>query len=112
MVRDEVVAAVAGAPRAVAAAGTSARVEVAAAPVVPVVVAAAAVADLLVVVVYATGGAISGRNAPRRRASSSPSVLGARVLATRGAYAHQTQWCWRWSYRGQKRISPWKLRRS
>ena len=51
--RDEVVAVVAGTPRAVIAAGTATRVEVAvageaaAAPVVPAVVATAAVADLM-----------------------------------------------------------------
>ena len=110
VVRDEVVAAVA--------AGAAARVEVAvaeeavAAPVVPEVVATAAVADLMAAVGDTTGGATSGRSAPRRRATSSPSVLGARVLATRRAHAHRTRRCWRWSCRCQKRISPWKLRRS
>ena len=53
MVCDEVVVAVVGAPRAVAAAGTAVRVEVAAAEE-----AAAAVADLLVADGDATEGAI------------------------------------------------------
>ena len=56
--------------------------EVAAAPIVPAVVATAAVADLLAAVGDATEGATSRRNAPRRRATYSPSVLGVRVLAT------------------------------
>ena len=56
VMRDGVVAAVAGAPRAVAAAGAATRVEVAvaeeatAAPVVPAIVATAVVADLLAAV--------------------------------------------------------------
>ena len=67
MVCDEVVAPVAGAPRAVAVAGAAARVEVAAAmvevaaaeeavaaPVVPAVVATAAIADLMAIVGDAT----------------------------------------------------------
>ena len=84
----------------VAAAGTAARVEVegaeeaAVAPVVPAVVAKAAVADLLVTVGDATERATSGRSAPQRRVTSSPSVLGARVLATRRAHAHRTRRCW------------------
>ena len=100
MVSDEVVAAVAGAPRAVAAAGEAARVEVAAAeeaaaaPVVPAVVATAAVADLLVAVGDATGGGTSGTSAPQRRATSSPSVLDVRVLATRRVHAHRTRRSW------------------
>ena len=94
---DEVV----GVSRAVAAVGTAIRVEVAAAkeeatlPVVPVVVATAVVEDLLTAVGDATRGATSGRRAPRRRVTSSPSVLGARVLATRRAHAHRTRRCWR-----------------
>ena len=80
MVRDEVVAAVAGASSAVAAAGVGARVEVApaglevetaegavAAPVVPTVVATTAVADLMDAIGDATGGVTSGRSAPRTR---------------------------------------------
>ena len=100
---NEVVAAVAGAPSAVAAAGTAIRVEVAAAeeaaaaPVVPALVATAGVADLMAAVGDVTGGATSGRSAPRRRVTSSPSVLGARVLATRRAHAHRTRRCWRLS---------------
>ena len=84
--RDEVVVTVAGAPRAVAAAGAAARVEVAtaeeaaAAPVVPVVVATAAATDLMTAVGDVTERAISGRSAPRCRATSSPSVLGARIF--------------------------------
>ena len=99
VVRDEVVAAVTGTPRAVAAAGTVTRVEVAAAeeaaaaPVVPTVVATAAVADLMAAVGDITGGATSGRSAPRRRATSSPSVLGARVLAARRAHTHRMRRC-------------------
>ena len=60
---DEIVAAVAEVPRAVAAAGTATRVEVAAAqeaaaaPVVPTVVATAAVADIMAAVGDSTGGA-------------------------------------------------------
>ena len=88
--RDEVV----GTPRVGAAAGTSIRVEAAVAPVVPAVVATAAVADLLAAVGDAIGGATSGRSAPRRRVTSSPSVLGAQVLATRRAHAHPTRRCW------------------
>ena len=109
---DEVVVAVAEALRTVAAAGTATRVEVAAveeaeaAPVVPAVVATAAVADLMATVGDVIGGATSGRSAPRRRVTSSPSVLGARVLATRRAHAHRTRQCWRLSFRCQKRISP------
>ena len=82
-VRDEVVAAVAGAPRAVATAGTTASVEVtaaeeaAAAPVVPAIIATVAVADLMAAVGDATGGAASGRRAPRRRVTFSRSVRGA-----------------------------------
>ena len=66
--RDEVVAAVAGAPRAVDVAGAAAKVEVAAAeeaaaaPVQPSVVATASVADLLTAVGDATGGITSGRS--------------------------------------------------
>ena len=91
MVRDEVVAAVAGASRAVAAAGAGARVELAAteeatgAPIVSAVVAMAVEADLMAAVSDATGGATSRRSAPRRKVTSSPSMLGARVLATRRA---------------------------
>ena len=62
--RDEVVAAIAGAPWAVTTAGTAMRVEVAAAPVVSAVVATAAVANLMAAVGDATGGATSGRSAP------------------------------------------------
>ena len=100
MVRDEIVAAAVGAPRAVAAAKTAIRVEVAAAeetaaaPVVPAVVATAAVTDLLAAVGDTTGVATSGRSAPGRRATSSLSVLGARVLATRRAHAHRTRQRW------------------
>ena len=92
----EVVAAIAGAPRTVAAVGAAARVEVAAAeeavaaPVVPAVVAT----DLLAAVGDATGGATSGKSAPRRRVTFSSSVLGARVLAARRAYAHRARRCW------------------
>ena len=117
-VRDGVVTAVAGAPRTVAAAGSAIRVEVAAAedaaaaPVVPTVVATAAVADLMAAVGDATEGAKTRRSAPRRRVKSSPSVLGARSLATRRARSHRTRGCWRWSCRCQKRISPWKPRPS
>ena len=70
MVRDEVVAAVAEAPRAVAAVGAAARVEVAAseeaaaAPVVPALVATVAVADLMAAVGDPTEGATSGRSTP------------------------------------------------
>ena len=105
---DEVVAAVSGAPRTVAAAGTAIRVEVAAAkeaasaPEVPAVVATAAVADLIAVVGDATGGATSGRSAPQKRVTSSPNVLSARVLATRRAHAHRTRRCWRLSCRCNK----------
>ena len=69
--RDEVVSAVTGAPRAVAAVGVATRVEIAAtaeasaAPVVPAVIATAVVADLLAAVGDATGGATSERGAPR-----------------------------------------------
>ena len=97
---DKVVNAVAGALRAVAATGAAARVEVAAteeavaAPVVPAVVPTAAVAHLLAVVGDATGGAPSGKIAPRRTATSLPSELGTRVMATRRAYSHQTWRCW------------------
>ena len=84
MVRNEVVDAVPGEPRAVAAARARARVEVAVAEeaaaallVVPAVVATAAVADLLAAFSDATGGATSGRITPRRRATLLPSVLGA-----------------------------------
>ena len=114
---DEVAAAVTGIPRAVAAVGTAIRVEVAAAeeaaaaPVVPAVVATVVVADLMATVDDATGGATSGRSTPRKRVTSSPSVLGARVLATRRAYARRTRRCWRLSCRYHKRISPWKPRR-
>ena len=83
MVRDEVVAAVASAPRTVAGAATGVEVtaaeEPAEAPVMPTVVPTAVVADLLAAVDDATGGTTSGRSAPRRRAASSPRVLGARV---------------------------------
>ena len=112
VLRDEVVVAVAKASRAVTAVGAAARVEVtaaeeaAAAPVVPAVVATIAVADLMAAVGDATGGATSGRRAPRRRVASSTNLLGARVLATRRAHAHRTRRCWQWSYRCQKRISP------
>ena len=98
--RDEVVAAVAGAPRTVAAAGAAARVEVAAAkevgtaPVLPAVVATVAVADPLAALGDAIGGATSGRGAPRRRATSSPSVLGARVSASRRSNICRTRRCW------------------
>ena len=67
MVRAEVAAAVAGVPRAVAAAGEAARVEVAAAeeaaaaPVVPAIVATAAVEDLMAAVGDATRGAAGTR---------------------------------------------------
>ena len=111
-VHDEVVAAVAGAPRAVAAAGTAIRVKVTAAeeaavaPVVPAVVATATVADLMAAVRDATGGTTSGRSAPRRRGTSLPSMLDAWVLVTRRPHAHRTRRCWRWSCRCQKRISP------
>ena len=94
-VRDEVVAAVARAPRAVAATETATRVEVAAAeeaaaaPVGPAVVATVAVVDVMAAVGDATGGATSGRSLPRKRVTPSPSVLGARVLATRKAHAHR-----------------------
>ena len=97
MVRGEVVAAVAAASRPVAAAGAAARVEVAAAeeataaPVAPAIVATVAVADPLVAV--GDGAATSGRSAPRRRAISSPSVLGARILVTKRADAHRTRRC-------------------
>ena len=122
---DEIVAAVAGEPRAMAAAGAvsrmkvaEARVEVAAveeaaaAPIVPTVVATAAVADLMAAVGDAPGGATSRKSTPRRRATSSPTVLGAQVLATSRAHVHRTRRCWQWSCRCQKRISPWKPRRS
>ena len=98
-VHDEVVAAVAGQPRAVATAETEIRVEVAAvenaveAPVVPAVVATAAVADLMAAVGNATGEATSRRSAPRRRVASLPSVLGTRDLATIRAHAHRTRRC-------------------
>ena len=120
VVRNEVVAAVAGTPMAMAAAGAAARVEVVAArvevataeeeataaPVVPAVVATATVADLVAAVGNATGGATSGRSAPRRRATSSPGVIGARVLPTRKPHAHRTRWYWRWSCRYHKRTAP------
>ena len=83
--RDEVLAAVAGTPRAVAATGSSIRVEVAvaeeaaAAPVVPAVVTPAAVADFIAAVGDTAGVVTSGRSVPRRRATSSPSVLGDRA---------------------------------
>ena len=125
MVRDEVVATVTGASRAVAAAGAAGRLEVAearmevaatekaaAAPVVPAVVATAAVANLMAAVGDATGGATSRRSSPKRRATPLQSVLGARVLVTRRARAHRTRQCWQWSCRCQKRISPWKPKRS
>ena len=85
VIRDEAVATVTGAPRAMASAGAATRVEVraveeaAAAPVVPAPVATAAVVDLMDAVGDATGGAKSGRSAPRKRATSSPSVPGVRV---------------------------------
>ena len=110
--RDEVMAAIVVAPKVMAAAGAAATVEVAAAEeAAAAAVAAAAVvtvafADLLVAVGNATGGVTSGRSAPRRRATSSPSVPGARVLATRRAHGHRTRRCSRWSCRCQKRISP------
>ena len=78
MVRNEVMATVAGAPRAVAVARAAARVEIAAAkeaaaaPVVPAVVATTAVGDFLAAVGDVTGGATSRRSVPRRRATSSP----------------------------------------
>ena len=112
----QVVISVAGASRVVAAAGTAARVEVvsaeeaAAAPVVPAEVTTAAAADLRAAVADATGEVTSGRSAPRRRATSSPNALGARVLATRRAHAHRMRRCWEWSCRCQKRISPLKPR--
>ena len=62
MVRDEVVAVVAGEPRAVATEGAAARVDVEAAPVVPAVVATAAVVDPLAAVGDATGGTASERS--------------------------------------------------
>ena len=97
--RNEIVATVAGAPRAVAVAGAAARVEVAtaeeeaAAPEVPAVVAMVAVADLLAAVGDATRGTTSGRSAPRSRVTSLPRVLGARGLAKRRAHAHRTRRC-------------------
>ena len=97
-VHDEVVAAVAGQPRAVATAKTEIRVEVVAvenaveAPGMPAVVATAAVADIMVAVDNATRGATSRRSAPRRRVTSSPSVLGARALTTRRE-THGTRRC-------------------
>ena len=99
MVSDEVVVAFTGALRYVATAGVATRVEVvaaedeAAAPVVPAVVATAAVADLLAAAGDATGGATSGRRAPLRRATSSPSVLGVWVLATRRACSRRIWRC-------------------
>ena len=101
VLRDEVVAVVAGASRAVAAAGAAARVEVTAAeeaaavPVVSAVLATAAVADLMAAVGDATGVATSGRSGPRRRVTSSPSVLGGWGLARKGAHAHRARRCWR-----------------
>ena len=92
--RDEVVAAVAGAPRAVAVAGTSRRMEAVeaeeatTAPVVSAVVATAVVVDLMAAVGGAAGRATSGRIAPPRRVTSSRSVQGARILATGRAHAH------------------------
>ena len=125
MVRDKVVAAAAAASSPVSTAGARARVEVtaarvevataeelAAAPVVPAVVATAAVADLMAAVGDATGGAISGGSAQRRRVTSSPRVLGARVLATNRAHAHRMRRRCRLSCRCQKRISQWNPRRS
>ena len=128
MVRAEVVSAVAGAPRAVAVVGAgagvkvaaemaevaAARVEVAAAeeaasvPIVPAVVATATGEYLMAAVGDATGGATSGRSASRRRGTSSSSVLGAWVLATRKARAHRTRRCWRAAdvRRGSRRGSP------
>ena len=86
--RDGVV----GEPRAMAAAGAAAKVELAAAeeaaaaPKVPALVATAAVADLVVAVEDAIGETTSGRSVPRRRATSSPSVLGARFGWPRGKH--------------------------
>ena len=99
--RNEVVIAIAGTTRAMAAAGTATRLEVApaeeaaAAPVVPTVVVTAAVADLMAAVGDATGGATSGRSAPRRKLTFSASGLSAGILATRRARAHRTRRCWR-----------------
>ena len=115
MVRNEVVTAVAGVPRAVGAAGAAARVEITAAeeaeaaPVVPAIVATAAVEDLLAAVGNATGGDTLRRSAPRRRATSSPSVLGAWVLTTRRVQARRTRRCWQWNAdvrRRSRRGSP------
>ena len=55
--------------------GVAAVEEAAAAPVVPAVITTAVVADLMAMVGDAIGGATSGRSAPRRRATSLPSVL-------------------------------------
>ena len=110
MVHNKVVVAVAGAPWAMAAVGVAARVEVAtaeeaaAAPVVPAVVAAAVVSGLMAAVVDVAGGATSGRSTPRRRVTSSPSVLGARVLATRRAH----MLIGRGGAGDVAEISPWK----
>ena len=71
MVHDEVMAAVAGAPKAVAAEGAAATVEVAAAEEAAEasaalsVVARAAVADLLAAIGDATGGTTLERSEPR-----------------------------------------------
>ena len=86
--------------------------EAAEAPVVPALIAMVAVADLLAAVGDEREEVTLGRSAPRKRATLSPSVLSARVSATRRAHAHRTRRCQRWSCRCQKRISPWKLRRS
>ena len=66
--------------------------------VVPAVVVTVTVADLLAAVGDGTGEATSGRRAPRRRSTSSPSMmLVPRVLTTRRAHAHRTRRCCRWS---------------
>ena len=87
MVRDEVLATVAGAPKAMAAAeaaGTvevAARGEAAAAPEVPVVVATAAIAGLLAPVGGAIGGAASEWSAPQSGHEKSTYSSDAEVLA-------------------------------
>ena len=98
MVREEVMAAVAGVCRVVAVAQEAARVEIAAArmkvaateeavtvPIVPVVAATAVVADLMTAVGDANGEVTSERSATRKIATYSQSVL---------ARAHRTRRCW------------------
>ena len=125
--RDEVVAAEAGADRAADAVEAATVQEVTAtAPKIPVIVqveskgvaaeAAAAVAVastcLLTAVFAVDRGAIGEKTVQRRRANSYPGASGAQILATKRVPAHRTRRYWWWSCRYPKKTSPWKLRRS